>query len=426
MSVDLERQLAEYCRHMDEAQGGLSFEDIQERTGDLQVIPGRGNLPLSPRRRWIAVAAAALAVVIVVIGVRFLPATDATPQPADQPNTTSVPTPTTADPDAETWMSHQFVATGDLVHNCAWCPAARFDDGRVLVLGGRAQAQLFDPATGTFSKTGPPAGDFEQGSAVLLDDGRALVIFGLSERAEIYDSATGEFQPTDIAYPQGENGVAVKLADGRVLVLGYNRGPSGIFDPSDDTFTAVPSGGLDGASEAVLLEDGDVLIVDGQQAMTYDPVEGTLVKTADLITPRGGHTLTRLLDGRVLIAGGQELVEPYDLVSQAEIYDPETTTLTAAGYMNEPRWWHVATLLSDGNVMLVGGRGDSPAGFDSAEIFDPSTGGFLPVTSTMSQPRVAATAVTLNDGRVLVFGHYPGNVPVGGEPPSNTAEIFQP
>jgi len=25
-----------------------------------------------------------------------------------------------------------------------------------------------------------------------------------------------------------------------------------------------------------------------------------------------------------------------------------------------------------------------------------------------------------------VFGHYPGNVPVGGEPPSNTAELFQP
>lgn len=90
MSVDLDRQLREYCRQMDEAQGALSLEDILERTGELQVIPGRGTKQPTPRRWWVAAAAAALAILILVIGTRFLPAADRTPEPADQPTTTSL------------------------------------------------------------------------------------------------------------------------------------------------------------------------------------------------------------------------------------------------------------------------------------------------------------------------------------------------
>ncbi len=374
-----------------------------------------------PRPRWALVAIALF--IVIFLAVPLLVDTQkgvdpATEVPTPPPPSTEVPTPPPS--------SGQFLPTGDLNQSCAWCPAALLIDGQVLVLSGSGAAEVYDPATGTFSQTGAPLGDFNQGSAVTLDDGRVLVMFGLSDRGEIYDPDIGLFEPTDITYPQGQNGIAVRLSDGNVLVLGYDRGPSGIFDPRNDSFTTVASPGLDGEFSAVLLEDGDVLIVDGRQAMTYNPVDGTIAETGDLNTPRGGHTLTRLLDGRVLIAGGQELDEPYDLVPQAEIYDPETTTFTVAGYMSVPRWWHAATLLSDGQVMLVGGRGDSPAGLDSAEIFDPTTGEFQPVTSTMSQPRVAGTAITLNDGRVLVFGHYPGNVPTGGEPPSYTAEVLRP
>lgn len=97
MSVDLDRQLQDYCRLIDEKQGALSFDDILERTGEQQVlpnvIPGRPDRQLSPRRKWIAVAAAALALLMVVIGIRFLPATGGAPEPADQPTTTTWPGP---------------------------------------------------------------------------------------------------------------------------------------------------------------------------------------------------------------------------------------------------------------------------------------------------------------------------------------------
>ena len=90
MSVGLDRQLREYCRLMDEAQGSLSFDDILERSGELPVIPGRTILRASPKRKWIAPAIAALAILIVVIGMRVLLTDD--PGPADQlPTTTPLP-----------------------------------------------------------------------------------------------------------------------------------------------------------------------------------------------------------------------------------------------------------------------------------------------------------------------------------------------
>ena len=100
MSVDLDRQLREYCRDMDMRQGALSFEDILERSGEQPVIPnlipGRTHRQLTQRRTWIA-AAAALAFVIVAIGIRFLPATDGAPEPADPPTTTTWPGPVRED-----------------------------------------------------------------------------------------------------------------------------------------------------------------------------------------------------------------------------------------------------------------------------------------------------------------------------------------
>jgi len=88
---DLDRQIREYTQHLDEAQGALSFEDILERSGEVQVVPGRVTQQPSPRRRWVTAAAAAVVVLIAAIGIRLLPAMDGTPEPADQPTTTSLP-----------------------------------------------------------------------------------------------------------------------------------------------------------------------------------------------------------------------------------------------------------------------------------------------------------------------------------------------
>lgn len=88
MSVELDRQLQEYCRVMDATQGVLTMDDILERSGELQVIGRRSpNLELS-KRKWLAAAATALAVLMVAVILRFLPWVGTTPDPAV---TTSLP-----------------------------------------------------------------------------------------------------------------------------------------------------------------------------------------------------------------------------------------------------------------------------------------------------------------------------------------------
>jgi hypothetical protein len=338
-----------------------------------------------------------------------------------------------------------FVPTGSMTGRCAWCNAVLLDDGRVLVVGGvddeRPIAEIYDPATWTFTPTGRPPYSYEITDAVLLDDGRVLVVAAGTDvvvrdglplsvngpsNAAIYDPASGSFQSID--WPEGAGSTAVGLADGRVLVLGSPMGGDRItaalvFDPRLDRFTAT---GLPNVSwffpvTATLLDDGRVLVVGGEPsgiAEIYDPQTGTFTLTGSLSTARAGPTATRLVDGRVLIVGGASAL------ASAEVYDPDTGAFTPTGPMATPRGGGAVAPLPDGRVLVVGGSdvaGDRSVE-STAEIYDPLTGRFTQAPAPTTS-RLAATAVSLTDGRVLVLGHYPGNVP-GLSLVSKSAEIF--
>ena len=100
-------------------------------------------------------------------------------------------------------------------------------DGRVLITGGisgdspktaavtlasyrtaetssgvLATAEVYDPTTGTFSKTGSMSHIRDEHTATLLQDGRVLVVGGGGEgyasvtSADVYDPSTGTFGRT--------------------------------------------------------------------------------------------------------------------------------------------------------------------------------------------------------------------------------------
>src|SRR5262249_18347178 len=128
------------------------------------------------------------------------------------------------------------------------------------------------------------------------------------------------------------------------------------------------------------------------------------VKPVDnLTTPRTGHTATALSNGKVLITGGRDA--DGNLVAASEIFDPAIQTTSAGGTLNTGPVDHSATVLADGRVLVAGGTGASGA-LSSAEIFDPAhpENGFQPVASAMSTARTKHTATLLNDGHVLIAG----------------------
>jgi deoxycytidylate deaminase len=269
-------------------------------------------------------------------------------------------------------------------------------------------------------------------TATLLTDGRVLVAGGVAHfdvtlaSAELYDPKTGTFSPTGSLTTARGFHTATRLADGRVLFAGGNPhqwdfyGPffasAELYDPQTGTFS--PTGSLATARNlhtATLLLDGRVLITGGNDtfdhavasAEVYDPKTGTFSATGSMATARGFHTATLLADGRVLITGGGSAGwTPDHFVASAEIYDPKTGTFTATGPMTDARALHTATLLDDGRVLMTGGFNNYNTGgtsLASAELYDPKTGKFT-ATGPMADARTFHGAALLSDGRVLVTG----------------------
>jgi hypothetical protein len=138
--------------------------------------------------------------------------------------------------------------------------------------------------------------------------------------------------------------------------------------------------------------------------------------TGSLINPRVYHTATLLPNGQVLIAGG---LNGSNFV-EAEEFDPATGTFHAAGTVT--RALHTASTLPNGDVLLAGGVttiGDKtwiPSA--SAEIFKTGSGVPQP-TGSMTTPRIFHTATALQDGRVLIAG---GLIP--NDRATETAEVY--
>ncbi len=321
------------------------------------------------------------------------------------------------DPGRRSFAPTRSMTTARIGHLAALLP-----DGEVLVSGGcptltcgsvlspsELSAELYDPATGRWTKTGPMAFIHHNPTVTLLASrpasacapncGKVLVVGTSSSLdgstpstdAELYDPRAGTWAPTaptehDPNYPS-----STLLPTGKVLVAGpvsdlppLTAAPAELYDPVTSTWA--PTGNAEPTPEpgesTTLLPDGRVLAMAanpaaGKGVELYDPtalpdpanpaVKGGAWTSAALTVQRYGNTATRLHDGGVLVAGGEGVTvgEPNSPpLGTAELYNEKSGTFTSAATMaggravdpvsRSGRPTFTATLLSDGTVLVVG------------------------------------------------------------------------
>ena len=366
-------------------------------------------------------------------------------------------------------------ATGALNQARIGQTATLLESGKVLVAGGRTataaltSAELYDPLTELFTLTGSMSTSRWSHTAILLQDGRVLVAGGftgfvagnaqaVTDTAEIYDPATGTWTPTGSMQTRRALHSMALLPDGRVLVAGgrtctgpppatcdftFRTNTAEIYDPATGTWT--PTGSMNAprhTTTAAVLADGRVLIPGGFGAPdphdtsitadVYDPATGTWSLTGDLNFSRARQGAMALPDGTVVIGPGSRSTTfgpPFvsTINDTSELYDPATDTweLTNGQPLLPGRFNFQQAVLPNGQALMAGGFG-GPAGSESvtqtAEVYDPATGTWLSA-GTMTHQHGTSSSLT-NTHNAVVLSANPWTFEFGAACGTNCGKVL--
>lgn len=198
-------------------------------------------------------------------------------------------------------------------------------DGRVLAVGGTfisgvdAKAEIYNPATGQWTETGPPLSGRIFHTATLLNDGRVMIVGGMDFNV-VGISATLIYNPQTNQWVNGPSlnegrasHTATLLQDGRLLVAGGNatngagtswvtRNTLEIYDPNTNQWTVFTMPGRRTEHGAFLEVGGSVVMVAGRRGggaitsstLRYAPNTDTWCHLPD-VPPLVGITYPRML-----------------------------------------------------------------------------------------------------------------------------------
>ena len=241
-------------------------------------------------------------------------------------------------------------------------------------------------------------------TATLLTNGKVLVVGGwlnngvVLSTCEVYDPATGVWTYTGNLNHRRYGHTATLLTNGKVLVAGGFADGSVI---SNDTYS------LAGAE-------------------LYDPTTGIWSYTSGMNQTRGFHTATLLSNGKVLVVGGfwNAFLNTGGPTNSVDSYDPVAGAWTPKDPLHEGRYYHTATLLNNGKVLVAGGRGDNSfQRYPTAvELYNPATGAWM-IKDPLPGGRVYHTATLLQNGKVLMAGGFNDE---GGFHYLNTSFVYTP
>lgn len=312
--------------------------------------------------------------------------------------------------------------------------ATLLPNGEVLVTGGDnytdgflASAELYNPATGTWTFTGSMSVPRNQHSAVLLQNGQVLVAGGYNNgpilaSAELYNPATGTWTPTGSMTTARASFGMILLPNGQVLAAGGGQLTSAeLYNPATGTWTATGNM-INGGNTLVLLLNGEVFDFNE----LYNPSSGTWTATAH--DPIGAFAPVVLLPNGDVFFGGD--------IQGNSIYHPSTDQWTNFApppcTTQKQNCEGGGALLNTGKVLVAGitqvpGQPypkDETNGI--ATLLDPSTLTWTTSGGNMKVSRVGETVTVLLNGQVLFAGGETFDKSRGALTPIADAELYKP
>lgn len=299
-----------------------------------------------------------------------------------------------------TWAS-----TGNMNVARVSARAVLLPNGMVLTMGGcinndcqggtTRSAEIYNPSTGKWTVTGPMVKARAEFIAVLLPNGKVLVAGGctsydvngclaVTTAAELYNPATKTWSSTGAMRAGRMAMTGTVLPNGKALIAGGQTaasdalGSSELYNPATAAFTL--SGRLitpRSGHSATLLKNGLVLMAGGENvngvsianAELYHPATGTYTATGNMPSKRQEHVAVLLPTGLVLVSGGANVnATTTTVLASCATYNPATGSWTAASSMKNARVDHTATLLHNGHVLAAGGD-NATNELSSAELF---------------------------------------------------------
>jgi hypothetical protein len=217
-------------------------------------------------------------------------------------------------------------------------------------------------------------------TATLLEDGRLLLVGGryngfpvspVENEVRLFDVARDRQRRMAPLHHARADHTATLLADGRVLVVG-GWGKQGLLGHAEiferNRWTEIAGAAPRASHTATLLGDGRVLFVggntEGPSTQLFDPRSSSFEEVPPLLPDREDHTATWVGD-HVLVAGGY--IHERGATAEALLFDVASRTWCLAAPMSQARMSHTATRLINGRVLVAGGSGDA----DDDHTMDP-------------------------------------------------------